>query len=195
MRIISGTHKGRSFFPPSNLPVRPTTDFGKEALFNILSNRIDFEQTTALDLFAGSGNITYELCSRGCPAVTAVDMNFHCIKYMQATVESFKFQGVKVVKSEVYKYLKQCTSQYTLIIADPPYSDAETLNLPTLVFSQNILSKGGLLIVEHPASLEFTNTPHFLEKRNYSKVNFSIFQDNSNHLHDNTHLVEGNSNP
>jgi 16S rRNA (guanine966-N2)-methyltransferase len=175
MRIISGTHKGRAFYPPKNLPVRPTTDFGKEALFNILNNRIDYETTKALDLFAGTGSISYELASRGCPAITAVDEDYNCCAFIKKTIEEFGFKGIPVIKNDVFRFLKSTKEQYDLIFADPPYELKETAEIPGLVFSGNLLKPNGILIVEHPKELSFETTERFLEQRNYSKVNFSIF--------------------
>lgn len=175
MRIISGTHKRQAFYPPKNLPVRPTTDFGKEALFNILNNRVDFEAITALDLFSGTGSISYELASRGCKQITAVDADSNCYAFIKRTAGEFVFTGISVIKSDVFKFLKSESKAYDLIFADPPYELKETIDLPGLIFSRNLLKPNGLLIVEHPKELSFETTERFLEQRNYSKVNFSIF--------------------
>lgn len=175
MRIISGSHKGRAFHPPKNLPVRPTTDFGKEALFNILNSRLAFETTNALDLFCGTGSIGYELVSRGCPSVTAVDSNFGCCTYTKKMAKEFGFENIQVIKSDVFKFLNTTHQQYDFIFADPPYSLQETIKLPDLIFNKNLLCANGILIVEHPKELNFASTERFLEQRNYSKVNFSIF--------------------
>ena len=181
MRIISGTHRGRSFYPPQNLPVRPTTDFGKEALFNILNNRIDYETVKALDLFAGTGSISYELASRGCKEITAVDANFNCCAFIKKTVEEFKFTGLHVIKHDVFKFLKSATGKYDLIFADPPYELKETAEIPGLVFAGGMLNPGGILIVEHPKELSFKDNEYFIEQRNYSKVNFSLFENKLNY--------------
>ena len=115
MRIISGTHKGRAFHPPKNLPVRPTTDFGKEALFNILTNRIDFSSTKALDLFSGTGSMSYELASRGCEDILCVDSSFYCYSFIKKTAEEFGFKGIHAIKNDVYKFLKNASAEFTLI--------------------------------------------------------------------------------
>lgn len=175
MRIISGTHKRQAFYPPKNLPVRPTTDFGKEALFNILNNRIDFEKVVALDLFSGTGSISYELASRGCLEITSVDADQNCCVFIKKTSEEFVFKSIRVIKSDVFKFLKTETKTYDLIFADPPYELKETAEIPGLIFNRNLLKPNGLLIVEHPKELSFETTERFLEQRNYSKVNFSIF--------------------
>lgn len=176
MRIISGSHKGRAFYPPKNLPVRPTTDFGKEALFNVLNNRIAFGNIRALDLFSGTGNISYELASRGCDDVTAIDINYNCCSYIKKIAEEFGFAGIRVIKSDVFKFLKYPSGEYDLIFADPPYEMKETSEIPDLIFNGNFLKPEGLLILEHPDGLSFAGTAHFVEHRNYSKVNFSIFR-------------------
>jgi 16S rRNA (guanine966-N2)-methyltransferase len=176
MRIISGTHKGRAFHPPKNLPVRPTTDFGKEALFNVLSNRIDFGTIRALDLFGGTGSISYELASRGCMDITTVDVNYNCCSFIKKTAAEFGFAGIRVIKQEVFKFLKQQSGSYDLIFADPPYEMPETVEIPELVFKGNFLKPDGLFILEHSDRLSFEGSPYFPEQRNYSKVNFSIFR-------------------
>jgi 16S rRNA (guanine966-N2)-methyltransferase len=175
MRIISGTHKGRSFHPPKKLPVRPTTDFGKEALFNILNNRIYYESIKALDLFSGTGSISYELASRGCKDITAVDEDFGCCNFIRKTSAEFTFQGIRVIKSDAFKFLKNSDKSYDLIFADPPFELKKSLEIPEIVFNSGILNSAGLLIIEHPKELRFEATAGFLEKRNYSKINFSLF--------------------
>lgn len=176
MRIISGTHKGRSFFPPSKLPVRPTTDFGKESLFNILGNRVNFEELIALDLFSGTGNISYELASRGCADIIAVDGNYNCCEFIKKTATDFGFDKIKVIKQDALAFLKAHTKQYDIIFADPPYDFDKTDLIPQLVFENKLLTEGGMLIVEHPKEKAFNHLARFLEQRNYSKVNFSIFK-------------------
>ncbi len=176
MRIVGGTHRGRTFYPPKNLPVRPTTDFGKEALFNILANRVAFESVHALDLFCGTGSISYELASRGCTAVTAVDEDYACCAFVKKTSDEFGLDGIKVIKNEVFRFLKNEKKQFDLIFADPPYEFRDTSKLPELIFGSDLLKPDGLLIIEHPAELNFEKETFFLEKRNYSKVNFSLLK-------------------
>lgn len=176
MRIIGGTHKGRMIHAPQKLPVRPTTDFAKEALFNVLTNRIDFSQTSILDLFCGTGNISFEFASRGCIDITAVDTHFHCFSFVKKTAVELGFDSIRAVKANVFSFLKRCDQQFDLIFADPPYDMKEIATLPGIVFEKNMLKKDGLFILEHSAALDFTKTEHFLEHRSYSKVNFSIFQ-------------------
>jgi 16S rRNA (guanine966-N2)-methyltransferase len=175
IRIIAGNHKGRRISAPSNLPVRPTTDFAKEGLFNVLSNRIDFETITVLDLFAGTGNISYEFCSRGCKRITSVDQDFHCVKFMAETNEKLDFKQARVVRSDVYSFLKKKTDKYDLIFADPPYNQVESVKIPELIFQNEMLHEGGIFIMEHAVRILFPDTSRLLETRQYGKVNFSIF--------------------
>ncbi|MCC6690855.1 MAG: RsmD family RNA methyltransferase [Bacteroidia bacterium] len=175
MRIIGGTHKGRAFHPPKNLPVRPTTDFGKEALFNILTTRINFEQTKALDLFAGTGSISYELASRGCSEITAVDADYGCCSFVKKKATELAFKGIKVIKQNVFRFLKNTTEHFDLIFADPPFGMKETVEIPTIVFANKLLNPNGILIIEHPAEISFEKTGRFVEQRKYSKLHFSIF--------------------
>ena len=176
MRIISGTHKGRFFYPPANLPVRPTTDFGKEALFNILNNRIDYETVSDLDLFSGTGILTYELSSRGCEQLVAVDQHMGCVNFIKKTIVEFGFKQVRVVKADVLKFIPQCKQQFDLILADPPYASTFIAQIPEQIFKANLLKPGGMLILEHPDTINLETAPLFAEHRKYSKVNFSIFQ-------------------
>lgn len=176
MRIISGTHKSRNIVAPKSLPVRPTTDFAKESLFNILGNYFDFDTITVLDLFSGTGNITYEFASRGCKKITSIDENFNCCSFIKKTITSLDFQNVTVIKSDVFSFLKYCKDPFDLIFADPPYEHKQIETIPNLVFEKKLLNKEGWLILEHSASNDFTNHSCFFEQRNYGKVNFSIFR-------------------
>jgi 16S rRNA (guanine966-N2)-methyltransferase len=175
MRIVSGTHKGRQIHPPTNLPVRPTTDFAKESLFNILVNRIDFESTAVLDLFAGTGSISLEFASRGCPSVTSVDLNFRCAEFIKKVSDEMKFTTIRAVKANVFGFLGFCKVKYDLIFADPPYDMQNTSTIPDIVFEKELLNKEGILIIEHSRDLDFSKHPKFSEHRNYGKVNFSFF--------------------
>ncbi|MBN8696907.1 MAG: RsmD family RNA methyltransferase [Bacteroidetes bacterium] len=184
MRIISGIHKGRSIHAPKNLPVRPTTDFAKEALFNILSNHFDLEECSVLDLFCGSGNITYEFASRESKEITSVDINFHCSSFVKKTCSDFKMDQVKVIKSDVFSFLKNAFGKYDIVFADPPY-DLEKIELiPDLVFEKNILKENGMLILEHGPKTSFLQHPYFKEHRKYGNVNFSLFYKTSDSLSD-----------
>lgn len=175
IRIIGGTHKGRKIAAPSSLPVRPTTDYAKEGLFNVLNNKIDFEAVRVLDLFAGTGNISYELASRGCPSILAVDADYGCVKFIAETATKLDFPQIKVTRSDVYAFLKRAQGQFDLIFADPPYQQTNTVHLPEKIFAQNLLAPGGLLVIEHHVRLHFADTSRLLETREYGKVNFSFF--------------------
>jgi 16S rRNA (guanine(966)-N(2))-methyltransferase RsmD len=161
--------------PPKNLPVRPTTDLAKESLFNILNNKIDFNGKSVLDLFAGTGAISFEFISRGCLPVTSVDLNFHCTKFIKSTSESLKMGNHKIIRSEVFRFLKTNRAKYNIIFADPPYAMDRFSELVRVIFDKNMLHENGLLIVEHPREVDFSNEKHFFEKRKYGKVNFSFF--------------------
>lgn len=174
MRIISGTHKGRTIVTPKNLPVRPTTDFAKESLFNILANRIDFEEVRALDLFSGTGNIALELASRGCPDVTAVDNNARLCDFIRKVSKDLGL-NVKVVKTDGLGFIKRPIGTYDLIFADPFYDFKQMDEIPNLVFESDILAEDGLFILEHSVKTNFAGHPFFDEKRTYGNVNFSFF--------------------
>ncbi len=180
MRIISGKHKGRVIHPPKNLPVRPTTDFAKESIFNILNNYFEFEGLKILDLFCGTGNITYEFASRGCGDITCVDSNFHCCEFTKRTSTDFKMEAVKVIKSDAFAFLKRATVPYHIIFCDPPYEMENFELLPELVFANKLLKDGGWLIVEHGPYTVLSKLPNFKEHRSYGNVNFSIFEQKDN---------------
>lgn len=175
MRIIRGRYQRRQIQAPNNLPVRPTTDMAKESLFNILENHLYWEDTIALDLFAGTGNISYELVSRGCPRVTAVDENQACVKFMRETASKLGMEELSVVRSDVFRFLPLNKAKYDLIFADPPYDCQHYDLLIQLLFEKQLLKEDGLLVVEHNKSISFENHPHFIEQRHYGKVNFSFF--------------------
>ncbi len=177
MRIISGKYKSRRIQAPKKLPVRPTTDMAKEALFNILNTRYYFEDLKVLDLFAGTGNVSYEFASRGTSDITSVDLNSGCTSFINKISEELKFD-INVVKSDVFKFLKRSTIQVDIIFADPPYDfDIDKFSkIPELVFSNNLLLKNGMLIVEHSEQTDLSNLPNFIEKRKYGGNNFSFFE-------------------
>lgn len=175
MRIIRGLHRGRQIFPPKNLPVRPTTDFAKEALFNILEHQYDFTDLEILDLFAGTGSISYEFASRDCRIVTAVDSHQGCVTFIAETAKKLDFKNIKVFRSDVFKFLKQNKKPYHLVFADPPFNFEDLKMLPSLVLNKNILTNEGLFILEHPGSYDFSEHEFFTEHRNYGSVHFSFF--------------------
>lgn len=178
MRIVGGTHRSRQFHIPKNVDIRPTTDFAKEALFNILQNRIDFEGMKALDLFGGSGSISYELASRGCSEIKTIEKHPNCVSFIKKTAIEFKFENIKVTCMDVFKYLGLCSETYDIIFADPPFKLENIERIPALVFEKKLLKEDGLLIVEHPIEVQFTGIMQLQETREYGTVNFSIFGNN-----------------
>lgn len=177
MRIISGQFKGRKITAPKKLPVRPTTDMAKEALFNIINNLYYFDELAVLDLFSGTGNISYEFASRGTEDITCVDSHFGCIKFINDTSDSFEM-GLKTIKSDVYKFLEQSKQQYNLIFADPPYdfSEDEFLKIANLVFENNNLEDNGILIIEHSKHTSLDTHPNFSYSKSYGGNMFSFFE-------------------
>ena len=172
MRIISGTHKGRRLIAPNTLPVRPTTDRAKEALFNILENRFFFEGKNVLDLFSGTGNIAFEFASRGCEKILTVDNNPNCINYIQNTSDKLGF-NISTIKSNCLQYLKNCKEEFNFIFADPPYDYEEYQELKNLVCEKSLVKKDGILIIEHDKETSFEAGN--VELRKYGTVHFSIF--------------------
>ncbi|TWR31138.1 16S rRNA (guanine(966)-N(2))-methyltransferase RsmD [Mucilaginibacter pallidiroseus] len=176
MRIIGGKLKGLRLNPPKNLPVRPTTDLAKEALFNILQNQIEFEGITVLDLFSGTGNIAMEFASRGAEKVIGVDRSVHCVNYLNDVSRQHGLTQIKTFKADVFKYLAIETEQYDLIFADPPYDLNKIPEISKIVFDKNLLKPGGLLIVEHQSMQNLSNHPAFVEQRKYGHSSFSFFR-------------------
>ncbi|WP_073233122.1 RsmD family RNA methyltransferase [Pedobacter caeni] len=176
MRIIGGTLKGIRFNAPESLPVRPTTDMAKEALFNILYNTYDFDSCDVLDLFCGTGNISFEFASRGIRKVTAVDKHSGCIYWVKSVIAKHGLEAIDVQKADVFKFLETHNKAYQIIFADPPY-DLPTIPLiPQLVMKNNLLTDNGLLIVEHPSLLKLKDQPGFKETRRYGNSSFSFFE-------------------
>jgi len=175
MRIIGGRLKGLRLNPPKNLPVRPTTDLAKEALFNILQNKIEFDNIRVLDLFSGTGNISMEFASRGAAQVIAVDRSIQCVHYLKDTARQHNLTNIKTYKDDVFKYLQVESDQYDLIFADPPYDMNQIPEIPKIVFEKNLLLPGGLLIVEHQSMQNLSNHPAFSEQRKYGHSSFSFF--------------------
>jgi 16S rRNA (guanine(966)-N(2))-methyltransferase RsmD len=178
MRIIGGEFRGRKFIPPAkNWPTRPTTDYAKEGLFNILNNRIDFEEICVLDLFGGTGNHSYEFISRGCADVTYVDMFGGCVAFVKKTSEELKIvDRIKIVKSDVFRFLKSNVRQYDYIFAGPPYPLPNLNDIPDEVFKYNTLAVDGLFVLEHNPNHNFKNHPRYSEERNYGTTIFSFFK-------------------
>jgi len=177
MRIIGGSLKGIRLNPPKNLPVRPTTDLAKEALFNILQNQIELQGLKVLDLFSGTGHIALEFASRYAETVTAVDRSQHCIYYLKDTAKQHNLPQVTAFKGDVFKYLEQEDARYDLIFADPPYDLARIPELPKLIFGKRMLAPGGLLIIEHQSLQNLSGHPNFTNQRRYGHSSFSFFEE------------------
>lgn len=175
MRIISGKYRGKQIHPPKNLKARPTTDFAKESLFNILIHQIDLLELDILDLFAGTGSITYEFASRGVRSVVAVEMAPVHFKFIQKTCFDLSMDQVIVIKEDAFRYLRNPYQSFDIVFADPPYDHPRLAEIPDLVLSTELLAGDGLFILEHPASITFTAHPRFFQHRKYGSVNFTMF--------------------
>lgn len=178
MRIISGKFKGRRFYPPADKwPTRPTTDFAKEGLFNVLQNRVDFSELKVLDLFGGTGNHSYEFISRGCEDVTYVDKFPGCIAFTKSISEKLELENeLTIVRADVFKFIERNRNQYDYIFAGPPYQMPRLDELPNLIFQNDLLLPDGLFVLEHNPHHDFQGHERLLEVRNYGKTIFSIFQ-------------------
>ena len=176
MRIVSGKYKGRLIRPPKKITARPTTDFAKENLFNILETRIDFAGKEILDLFSGTGNISYEFISRGSKSVLAVEKNYLHLQFIKKTANELEMPELKVIKKDVFKFLKSSPQKFDIIFADPPYQLKEIDQIPSIIFENNVLKENGFLILEHSKDSNFSEHPNFYEIRNYGSVNFSFFR-------------------
>ncbi|MFC2096457.1 16S rRNA (guanine(966)-N(2))-methyltransferase RsmD [Bacteroidota bacterium] len=176
MRIVSGKYKGRLVKPPKNFKARPTTDFAKENLFNILNNNFDFTELHILDLFSGTGSISYEFASRECLSVTSIESNFKHQVFIKKTIDELGLQNIKTIKSDAFRFVKSCKDKFDIIFADPPYDLKEIESIPEFIFSQQILNPEGWLIVEHGNKTNFGRQKGFKELRKYGGVNFSIFE-------------------
>lgn len=175
MRIIGGRYKGRRFQPPAKFKGRPTTDFAKEALFNILAHRIELGGCTVLDLFAGTGALGIEFASRGAVAITAVEKDPVACAFIRQTFAELGLSNGRVVRGDVFRFLTEHTATYDHVVADPPYDDDHVSVLPKKVHEAGVLKPGGYLILEHSADHNFANEPGFVESRRYGAVNFSFF--------------------
>ena len=192
MRIITGKYKGRHFDIPRTFKARPTTDFAKENIFNVLTQYIDFEGAEALDLFSGTGSITLELLSRGCSHVVSVELDRDHHRFIQQCVQKLVSQrdgsfvtseisqknrpSVIPLRGDVFRYIKSCKQQYDFIFADPPYALKELPTIPSLIFERGLLKDNGVFVFEHGKDHDFSDDPHFVEHRSYGSVNFSIFR-------------------
>ena len=176
MRIIGGKYKGRRINPPGDFRARPTTDFAREGLFNILNNRVDFETISVLDLFSGTGSISFEFASRGAVSVHLVEKDFRHISGIRKILRELNLENVKPIHIDVKAYLKTCSVKYDIVFADPPYELSWLKELPDLVTKSGVIKEDGFFILEHPRDLSFAGHPLFFEHRNYGGVNFSFFK-------------------
>jgi len=176
MRIVSGTFGGRRFNPPAGIPARPTTEVAKEGLFNILSNTIDFEGIKTLDIFGGTGSISYELASRGAEHLTIIERDPVSVTFIQKTAKELGIAGkLHIIKGDVFKFLKQSTGQYDFIFAGPPYALQNIDELPLLVFEKNMLLPGGIFVLEHTPRNDYQQHPRFQRMKNYGTTVFTFF--------------------
>ncbi len=174
MRIIAGELRGRRLNPPANLPVRPTTDMAREALFNILRHRVEFEYASVLDLFSGTGAVSFEFISRGAQMVTSIDQNPKCVDFQRQTAEKFSVDNFVPLRMDVFNFLSRSKQKFDLVFADPPYDLPTFDTIPDLVL-KSFLKPDGIFILEHSKEHNFSSNPHFVEQRHYGKVNFSFF--------------------
>lgn len=175
MRIITGQYKGRHFDVPRSFKARPTTDFAKENIFNVLTGYIDFDGATALDLFAGTGSISLELLSRGCAQVVSVEKDRDHAAFIAQCMKKLGTTDDILIRGDVFRFLKSCHQQFDFIFADPPYALPELPTIPDIVLEHNLLKDDGVFVFEHGKSNDFSAHPRFKEHRAYGSVNFSIF--------------------
>ncbi|HZX73279.1 MAG TPA: RsmD family RNA methyltransferase [Cyclobacteriaceae bacterium] len=180
MRVISGKLGGRKFYPPNNLPTRPTTDFAKTGLFNILNNYYDFSEISFLDLFSGTGSLSYEFASRGSPRIVAVDQDKGAIEFIKKMKIEWNIPTLEVNRSDVFRFLERNTEPFDVIFAGPPYPLETIDDLPAKVLEKNILKEGGMFILETSPKHQYKDHPHFLQVRNYGQTHFHFFSAKKN---------------
>lgn len=176
MRIIRGKYGRRRFDVPQNITARPTTDFARENIFNVLENFCDFDDTTALDLFGGTGAISFEFLSRGCEAVTVVEQANTQVNFIKSVKAKLCADNLKIIKGDVFKFVDTCRESFDFIFADPPYDHPRFSEIPGLILSSKCVKSGSTVIIEHNKNHDFSALPGFKEKRTYGSVNFSIFE-------------------
>jgi len=176
MRIIGGIHKGRKFHPPANIPARPTTDIAKEGMFNTLNNMLDFEGLKTLDIFGGTGSISYELASRGATDLTLVERDRRTVGFIQNEIKTLGFENFKIFPMDVFKFLDQCRDRYQFIYAGPPYALKEIDAIPVIIFEKQLLEPNGIFILEHTPRNNYEQHPHFEKVKNYGTTLFSFFR-------------------
>jgi 16S rRNA (guanine966-N2)-methyltransferase len=176
MRIIGGEHGGRKFNPPAKMPyTRPTTDIAKEGLFNVLQHNLDIEELKALDLFGGTGSISYELASRGAKDLTIVEKDGSMYEFIKKTSAQLRIENLKVIKMDVFKFIEQCTDRFDFIFAGPPYALGNIDDLPKLIFEKQLLNEGGWFVLEHTPRNDYKEFPFYKTEKNYGTTIFSIF--------------------
>lgn len=177
MRIIGGKYKSKRFKAPKSITARPTTDFAKEGLFNILDNKIYFEDTSVLDLFSGIGAISLEFASRGCTDITLVEKDRVHMRFINHMIREMNFENeIHSIQLDVYKYLKTCVKTFDLIFADPPYYMDEIEKLPTIILEKGLLNPDGILVFEHYKKTDLSDNIGYIETRNYGNASFSFFE-------------------
>jgi 16S rRNA (guanine966-N2)-methyltransferase len=176
MRIIGGEHGGRKFNPPSKMPyTRPTTDIAKEGLFNVLQHKLDIEELKTLDLFGGTGSISYELASRGAADLTIVEKDTSMYEFIKKTSGALRIENIRTVKMDVFKFINQCTDKFDFIFAGPPYALTTIDELPKLIFEKQLLNDKGWFVLEHTPRNDYKNFPYYKTEKNYGTTIFSIF--------------------
>jgi len=176
MRIITGIYKGRHFDIPRTFKARPTTDFAKENIFNVLTGYLDFDGATALDLFSGTGSITLELASRGCAHVISVEQARDHHRFITDCLRKLDTHACVPLRGDAFRFVKACKQQFDFIFADPPYAMKELPDIPSLIFEKGLLKAGGVFVLEHGKDHDFSRHPHFVEHRSYGSVNFTLFR-------------------
>lgn len=176
MRIIGGEHGGRKFNPPAKMPyTRPTTDIAKEGLFNVLQHQLDFDNLKTLDLFGGTGSISYELASRGVPDLTIVEKDVAMYEFIKKTSSALHLENIKIIKTDVFRFIEQCQEKFDFIFAGPPYALTRIDDLPKLIFEKQLLNKNGWFVLEHTPKNDYRTFPFYKSERNYGTTVFSIF--------------------
>jgi 16S rRNA (guanine966-N2)-methyltransferase len=176
LRIISGKYRGKQLFPGKKFTARPTTDFAKESLFNIIANSFEFESLRVLDLFAGTGSISFEFASRGCLSVDAVELHHAHFAFIHRTARDLDFDQMKVFRMDAFTWLRKTSQKYDIIFADPPYDMVGIEKIPEIIFNRELLSENGWFILEHSQHNDFSEYKNFSQTRKYGSVNFSIFE-------------------
>jgi 16S rRNA (guanine966-N2)-methyltransferase len=176
LRIISGKYRGKRIPVSKHFVSRPTTDFAKENLFNILSNYFDFEEISVLDLFAGTGSISYEFASRGCGDIDLVDADYRACVFINKVISVLNTDAINLIQADAFKYIRNCVRAYDIIFADPPYDLPQLENIPSLIFENDLLKGDGWFIFEHSRRQDFSALPECFDKRVYGGVNFSFFK-------------------